>query len=658
MQGYQGLELKKEALRLARYNKDKAVHPAAGKYGGFFFSQPACGYLGLKPGWSGFLPAGTYLSGFSHLGTEATWTPESRGGLFEHLILDVLNELAVVGQHASLAEDILEKTDLMVKFKSVPQNPVARVQVALISNPELHEQKVGSLHAPNELVVLTPLELAKCAVHPPNTPAFEMVKHRAFWAPFDGGGSDEIKLAHQIYQLFEDTFGMPTTHPLGPMWILPPTLLSICVKQTFKPKMQPDPQPIPFKNQSASSVPPPLSPANNRKSGSGKNLSFLLSVCLGLFLVDAAVSFIDDSLILLCGSHGFSFIRELTSVLEFIMSAGVFALMALTPMVPKRLFLPIPLFTLATILAVFPFLIYCFGQLQQIDLGFSIFQVILGLALLRCSQGSLKFSWPLVPENRLGSRGFSWVNLSAFVLVTIFGLVPALLIYLLLCASMAVNHFSEGFMALRPGGFTVEVRKYVRNDGKMIELFPMAHVADAGFYRQVSRTFPSNSIILMEGVTDKDNLLTNKLSYKRMAKTLGLSEQRQEFTPNQGKWVRADVDVDQFTPETIGILNLVTLIHAKGLQPEIIQKLRQYSPSPEMEAGLLDDLVRKRNQHLLEEIQSHILLSDNIMVPWGVAHMPGIAKEIQKLGFQLSDTHEYTVIRFGGSGNQSKVVKP
>jgi macrodomain Ter protein organizer (MatP/YcbG family) len=105
-------------------------------------------------------------------------------------------------------------------------------------------------------------------------------------------------------------------------------------------------------------------------------------------------------------------------------------------------------------------------------------------------------------------------------------------------------------------------------------------------------------------------------------------------------------------------LNLVTLIHAKGLQPEIIQKLVQYSLSPEMEAKLLDDLVRKRNQHLLEEIQSHLPLSDNIMVPWGVAHMPGIAKEIQKLGFQLSDTHEYMVIRFGGSGNQGKVVKP
>jgi hypothetical protein len=190
----------------------------------------------------------------------------------------------------------------------------------------------------------------------------------------------------------------------------------------------------------------------------------------------------------------FSFIRELVSVFAFFMAVGVYVLMGLTPMVPKRLFLPIPLFTLATILAVFPIVIYCYGQLQQFAVGLSVCQVILGLALLRWSQGSFKFRWPLVPENRLGGRRFSWVNLSVFGLATIFVLIPAVLIYLLLCATLAVNHFSQGFMALHPGGFTVEVRKYVRNDGKMIELFPMSHVADAGFYQQVSQTFPSNSI--------------------------------------------------------------------------------------------------------------------------------------------------------------------
>ena len=34
------------------------------------------------------------------------------------------------------------------------------------------------------------------------------------------------------------------------------------------------------------------------------------------------------------------------------------------------------------------------------------------------------------------------------------------------------------------------------------------------------------------------------------------------------------------------------------------------------------------------------------MVPWGVAHMPGIARELRKAGFWLDDTQEYMVIQF------------
>jgi hypothetical protein len=50
---------------------------------------------------------------------------------------------------------------------------------------------------------------------------------------------------------------------------------------------------------------------------------------------------------------------------------------------------------------------------------------------------------------------------------------------------------------------------------------------------------------------------------------------------------------------------------------------------------------------LLQEIQSHLALSDNLVVPWGVAHMPGISREIQKSGFHLAGTQNFVVIRFG-----------
>jgi hypothetical protein len=397
------------------------------------------------------------------------------------------------------------------------------------------------------------------------------------------------------------------------------------------------------------SVPPPLSPESKLKSGSMRHLlAILLSLCLGLFLADAIVSLADDSLILLFKLHLLAGIRAIMCLFAMLMAIVVYGLMGLTPMIPKRWFLPLTLFYPAIQLALVPFLIYCFGRLQQVSWGFSCGQVILGLSILCWIQGGFKFRWPLVARDQLAGRRFSWWNLSLFGLVNVFGLLPAIIIYLFLCTALAVDHYSEGFMALRPNGFSVEVRKYVRNDGKTIELFPMSHVADARFYQKVSQTFPTNSIILMEGVTDDKSLLTNKISYRRMAKLLGLSEQKEKFTPTRGEMVDADVDVDQFSRDTIDFLNLVMLVHAKGLTPANLQTLMQYSPPPHLEDELINDLLKKRNQRVLEEIQSELSQSDNIMVPWGVAHMPGIAREIQKSGFQLDEAKEYMVIRFRG----------
>ena len=74
--------------------------------------------------------------------------------------------------------------------------------------------------------------------------------------------------------------------------------------------------------------------------------------------------------------------------------------------------------------------------------------------------------------------------------------------------------------------------------------------------------------------------------------------------------------------------------------------LLQYPASPGFEDQLLEDLLRKRNRHLLEEIHTRLSQTDHIIVPWGVAHMPQIAKGIQKSGFRLEETSEYMNIRF------------
>jgi hypothetical protein len=399
--------------------------------------------------------------------------------------------------------------------------------------------------------------------------------------------------------------------------------------------------------------PPLLSPELNQK-GTRQLFSIVLSLCVALFLADAIVSFVDDSMILFLGTHALSFLRGLLGIATALMTFGVYGLIGLSPMIPKRLFLPMPVFYLAMMLITFPLTIFWYHQIQLVALGASACQLTLGIGLLYWLCRGRGFSWPLVPVGSFSERRFSWRHLIGFIVANILVVLPLVMIYMFFVTARAVDHFSEGFMALHSSGFTVQVRKYVREDGKVIELFPMAHVANATFYEKVSQTFPTNSVILMEGVTDDQNLLTNKISYKRMAKSLGLAEQKETFAPSRGEMVRADVDIGEFSVDTIDFLNLVMLVHSKGVNAENLSSLMHYAPPPEFEEKLFDDLLGKRNQHLLGEIQTWLKRSDNLMVPWGVAHMPGMAREIQKLGFHLSETHEYEVIRFRGGEKPNK----
>src|SRR5258707_1782218 len=225
---------------------------------------------------------------------------------------------------------------------------------------------------------------------------------------------------------------------------------------------------IPRDSTQMPSPPVLLLEADRQSSSVRKVLAILLSLCLGLFLADAVVSLLDESLILFFGVRVVTVLRGMLSLLTVLAGIGVYVLMGLTPMVPKREFLPVALFNPVAGLVMVPFVIYFYNRSEQIAWVISLCQVIVGLAILYLVQGSFKFRWPPVSDKQLGARGFSWRNLSIFLVMNVFVLVPAVIVYLVLCAGSAIAHFSEGFLALRPSGLTVSMRKYVREDGKTI----------------------------------------------------------------------------------------------------------------------------------------------------------------------------------------------
>ena len=217
----------------------------------------------------------------------------------------------------------------------------------------------------------------------------------------------------------------------------------------------------------ASDAPPLLSPQPKPGSGKHRFFAILLSLCLGLFLADAAISFLDDLLIMASGCHAISVLRGLVAIATLLMSIALYGLIGLTPMVPKRFFLPLPFFSLATLLGAFPATIYFYSHLQQIALGTSTIQLALGIYILYRAQGRLKFRWPPVNAEQLGTRIFSWAHLLVFVLLNLFVLLPLVIIFLFSSTAHAVNRFKRRLHgSASPRGFTVQMRKYVRDDGK------------------------------------------------------------------------------------------------------------------------------------------------------------------------------------------------
>ncbi|MES2661085.1 MAG: hypothetical protein V4689_20855 [Verrucomicrobiota bacterium] len=391
------------------------------------------------------------------------------------------------------------------------------------------------------------------------------------------------------------------------------------------------------------STPPPL--PGGGSSSPKPFLTVVLSLILVLFLGSAVVSFLGDSLFLLFQRQELAAIAALGSLLMLMAGFLACGLMAWFPGIPKRVFLPVALFIPVVGVAVLPLLVYYFEHIALIAWFVSLGQLLLAAFVIRRLQGDWKFRWPLLPESSLADRRFSWGNLAAVTLSGLLLLLPGLVLYTAYSGKLAMEHFTDGFVIVRPAGISMQVRNYVRDDGKKIMLVPMSHVGEPEFYQSLSASFPADSVILMEGVSDRQKLTTTHSDYSKMATALGGVEQTQVFKP-QGELVAADVDMSSFSPATLGMLKTAMLLHAKGVTPETLPILMKPTP-PGLEKQLMDDILTKRNLHLLGVIRERLPTSQQIIVPWGAAHMPEIAREIQKLGFRPVDTREFLAIRFG-----------
>jgi hypothetical protein len=367
---------------------------------------------------------------------------------------------------------------------------------------------------------------------------------------------------------------------------------------------------------------------------------------LAAFAVDGALSVFDELLALATGTHWVKYPRALSSTLVMLANLAMFVGMAVSPAVPKRLVLPPMAVGLWFLLGAMPLPIYL--GIAGSGLPIALVQASVAAALwayVRVRGGG----WA-VPEAWCEGPGFSGKHLVAVAAVSLL-LSPLIGVYSAASLKLALHHGTAGYADLDRQGLLLTGRTFAKGD-KRIELVGMMHIGEPAAYEQIWASFPPGSVLLAEGVSDEQELFgKRKLSYDKGAGKLGLVSQARIPIEGDDLTVRsADIDISQFSEPTRDLLKGAAKIWAADTQLEFVAAYTEVldtSGDPAVIDAVVADVLDRRNEHLIAEVDQALGEFDSIVVPWGALHMPFLDAEVRKRGFEPVESRSIRLFRFG-----------
>lgn len=380
-----------------------------------------------------------------------------------------------------------------------------------------------------------------------------------------------------------------------------------------------------------------------------------------VFLLDAGLSLIDE--LLVAGGSPLPILtsgRILISFVVILLSLVVYVCLGIDRRLPKRVFLPMTLYIAWCAVSMWP-LSGVIGR-ESLPLAAAVGQLAIGLLGIVLLRGRV-----LLPRPVFEKSSFSPRNSLGFIALNLL-LAPIVLLYgSLALASTYLEEQTAGFLRISPIGIYMAERSYHR-DAKQIRLAGMIHIGKEEYYEDLADSLSSEStIILAEGVTDRERLLEHNFNYSKLAGVIGLSSQDtmridgnlvdlddpgRVAATESGKpdiaW--ADIDLSRFDPQTIEFLNAIgrTLFSGKPL----IEALGEYSAwanenmTPERVAGVMADIIDKRNAAVIASMSKTLQRYDTIIIPWGAMHMPSIEAAVLERGFERGEKKERMSLDF------------
>ena len=246
---------------------------------------------------------------------------------------------------------------------------------------------------------------------------------------------------------------------------------------------------------------------------------------------------------------------------------------------------------------------------------------------------------------RIDSKFFAWLGrfLSrAFVIGLLW------LSYQPLGVMSMLEQSTGGYLSFTWDGVLTREVEFEDPETGTVRLIGMMHFGEPLAYQALLESFEApNSIILEEGITDRSGLLPELSPTPRRRHFTGgiriqptMEEvrgvQRIEHAQERHGWVNlknADVDAAELNPETLEWTRQFVELRERSTREEFPLLFILTELGATLPEGVFNEILFTRNDRLMAELETVRGEFNQIIVPWGALHMPGIEHALKEIGY-------------------------
>ena len=377
-----------------------------------------------------------------------------------------------------------------------------------------------------------------------------------------------------------------------------------------------------------------------------------------LSLADGTLSLVDEALRAATGVTALVGIRSALAGLVFLGMGIALPALALTPRLPLVAFLPLVLGTLWLSFGAAPLGLWLESP-ATLGIVAASLQVAFALGALGAIRHRNRGRRWLFDADSPEAPAFAWSRSLGFAGCALFAGLPAAGFYVALLFVTLLQQATAGFVSFDFGGVHLADRRYARGEQE-IRLVGMMHIGEQDAYRELAASFATEStVVLAEGLTDRDALLGGTLEYGTAAEALGLAPQQDlraylvvdddpsAPAPEWPEIRHADVDASAFSPETLAWLRWAGTIWSAPDVGTALRRILAYAGEtrPEQIEAFQHDVLDLRNARLCDAIDE--ALTDDyrrVIVPWGALHLPAIEQAVHERGFEETSRARHLLI--------------